>query len=235
MLEVSKLNAGYGKLHVLFDVDLTIEKNRLVSIVGPNGSGKSTLLKTIFGLTNVYSGKIFFEGKDITGFKPHVAARLGIAYLPQTDNIFSELTVEENLKMAAYTLKKEEAQERINEVIKLFPVLERKFKNKALYMSGGERQMLAIAMNLIRKPKLMLFDEPTANLAPIIATQILKTITSLVKDLGITVLLVEQNALRALEIADDAYLLVSGKVAFRGKANDLLTHSELGKMYLGIK
>ncbi|MDT7891893.1 MAG: ABC transporter ATP-binding protein [Thermoproteota archaeon] len=235
MLEINKLNAGYGKLQVLFDVNLKIERNKLTAIVGPNGSGKSTLLKTIFGLTNIYSGEIKFEGKDITRIKPHEVARMGIAYLPQLDNAFTELTIEENLKMAAYTLEEREARERIKEVLELFPVLNKKFKTKALYMSGGERQMLAIAMNLIRRPKLMLFDEPTGNLAPIIVNQILDTIVKLVRDNGITVVLAEQNALRALEISDKAYLLVGGKVAFEGTSKDLLEHSELGRLYLGLK
>lgn len=235
MLEIKNLNAGYGKLQILFDISLNVEKNKLTAIVGPNGSGKSTLLKTIFGLTNVFSGHIFYEGKDITNIRPHVAARIGIAYLPQVDNVFTELTIEENLKMAAYTLDNKIAKERIYEVLELFPVLRKKYRNKALYMSGGERQMLAIAMNLIRRPKLMLFDEPTANLSPLLAEQILNTIVKLVKEFDITVVLVEQNAFRALEIADNACLLVSGKVAYIGSSKELIANSELGRMYLGLK
>ncbi|HLI46619.1 MAG TPA: ABC transporter ATP-binding protein [Geobacterales bacterium] len=235
MLEIKNISAGYGKLQILFDVSISVEKNKLTTIVGPNGSGKSTLLKTIFGLTNIYSGKIFFEGKDITNIKPHIAARMGIAYLPQVDNVFTELTIEENLRMAAYTLDTETAKERIKEMLDFFPVLQKKYKNKALYMSGGERQMLAIAMNLIRRPKLMLFDEPTGGLSPLLAEQILSTIVKLVKEFNITILLVEQNALRALEIADAAYLLVSGKVAYGGSAKDLIANSELGRLYLGLK
>jgi len=235
VLEIKNISAGYGKLQILFDVSISVEKNKLTTIVGPNGSGKSTLLKTIFGLTNIYSGKIFFEGKDITNIKPHIAARMGIAYLPQVDNVFTELTIEENLRMAAYTLDTETAKERIKEMLDFFPVLQKKYKNKALYMSGGERQMLAIAMNLIRRPKLMLFDEPTGGLSPLLAEQILSTIVKLVKEFNITILLVEQNALRALEIADAAYLLVSGKVAYGGSAKDLIANSELGRLYLGLK
>jgi ABC-type branched-chain amino acid transport systems, ATPase component len=191
--------------------------------------------KTVFGLTNVYSGNIILEGKDVTKIRPHQAARIGIAYLPQTDNVFSELTVEENLKMAAYTLKKEIAEERIKEVLDFFPTLKRKFKDKAATMSGGERQMLAIAINLIRSPKLMMFDEPTANLAPIVVKQILDSIIKLCEEHGITVVLVEQNAMRALEVADKAYLLVSGRVAFSGQPKELLEHKEFASMYLGIK
>lgn len=235
MISTKNLNAGYGKLQILFDINLEIEPKKITAIVGPNGSGKSTLLKTIFGLTNVFSGNIFYEGKDITRIKPHIAAKIGIAYLPQVENVFSELTIEENLKMAAYTLNEEEAEKRIKEVLDFFPVLKKKYKDKAKTMSGGERQMLAIALNLIRSPKLMMFDEPTANLAPIIVKQILDSIIRLCEENGITVVLVEQNAIRALEVADKAYLLVSGKVAFEGSPKELLEHKELSSLYLGLK
>jgi len=235
ILKVINLNAGYEKFQVLFGVNASLEEKKITAILGPNGSGKSTLFKTIFGLTNIYSGKIIFDGKDITGIKSHIAARIGIAYLPQTENVFSELTIKENLLMAGYTLKKEELEDRINEVLEIFPVLKRKYNNKAYTLSGGERQMLAIAMNLLRKPKLMLFDEPTANLAPVVVKEILNIIISLKDKYGITIGLVEQNAIKALEISDNVYLLVGGKVIFEGKPEELLSDKELGKLYLGLK
>ena len=235
ILKVINLNAGYEKFQVLFDVNVTLEEKKITAVLGPNGSGKSTLFKTIFGLTNIYSGKIIFDGKDITGIKSHKAARIGIAYLPQTENVFSELTIKENLLMAGYTLKKEELESRISEVLEIFPVLKRKYNNKAYTLSGGERQMLAIAMNLLRKPKLMLFDEPTANLAPVVVKEILNIIVSLKDKYGITIGLVEQNAIKALEISENAYLLVGGKVIFGGKPEELLSDKELGKLYLGLK
>jgi branched-chain amino acid transport system ATP-binding protein len=159
---------------------------------------------------------------------------MGIAYLPQTDNVFASLTVKENLKLASYSLSKEEREKKIEEVVEMFPVVKKKLSQKAITLSGGERQMVAIAMSLIRSPKLMLFDEPTGNLAPIIAKQILETITFLSRELGITVVLVEQNARRALEISDYSYLLVSGRINFEGNPKDLLGHKELAKLYLGL-
>jgi branched-chain amino acid transport system ATP-binding protein len=234
MLRIENLNAGYGKFQILFDVNLKIEPKKITTIVGPNGSGKSTLLKTIFGLTTVFSGRIIYEDKDITKTKPHIRAKMGIAYLPQTDNVFTSLTVKENLKLASYSLNKEEREKKIEEVVEMFPVVKKKLSQKAITLSGGERQMVAIAMSLIRSPKLMLFDEPTGNLAPIIAKQILETITFLSRELGITVIIVEQNARRALEISDYSYLLVSGRVNFEGNPKDLLGHKELAKLYLGL-
>lgn len=234
MIRTEQLNAGYGKLHVLYNVDFEAPRREVTVIVGPNGSGKSTLLKAIFGLATIYSGKIIYENVDITKRPPHEKARLGLAYVPQTDNIFSTLTVEENLKMAGYLLDKKELRDRIDLTLELFPILKDFMKRKAGTLSGGERQMLAIAMALIRNSKVLMIDEPTGQLAPKIATTIFSKIIELRDKLGLTVILVEQNARKALEIGDKAYLLVSGKVVFNGKARELLEHRELGKLYLGI-
>ncbi|MCS7095371.1 MAG: ABC transporter ATP-binding protein [Thaumarchaeota archaeon] len=235
MIELKDLEAGYGPLHVLFGVTATYAPRLITSIVGPNGSGKSTLLKTIFGFTKVFAGQVIFDGIDITGRPSHHVARLGIAYLPQTDNVFANLTVRENLTMATYGMGKESARERLEEVIASFPILERYWRRKAGTLSGGERQMLAMAVALIRRPKVILFDEPTANLAPKIAKTVIDKIAELRDELGITVLLVEQNALRALEYGDRAQLLVSGRLVFDGSARELLESKELGRLYLGLK
>ncbi|MCS6787927.1 MAG: ABC transporter ATP-binding protein [Aigarchaeota archaeon] len=235
MIELRDLEAGYGPLHVLFGVTTSYAPKLITSIVGPNGSGKSTLLKTIFGFTKVFSGKVIFDGIDITGKPSHQVARLGIAYLPQTDNVFANLTVRENLMMATYGLDKELARERVEEAMASFPVLERYWRRKAGTLSGGERQMLAMAVALVRRPKVMLFDEPTANLAPKVAKAVLDKIAELRDEYGITVLLVEQNALRALEYGDRAQLLVSGRLVFDGPARELLESRELGRLYLGLK
>ncbi len=235
MLVVEGLNAGYGKFHVLFDVALKAEDKEITVIVGPNGSGKSTLLKTIFGLTTIYSGNIKLDGEELTGYQPHEIARIGVAYLPQVENVFVNLTVRENLVTASYSLRKEEVEDRVEEVINMFPVLREKMNKRARTMSGGERRMLAIAMSLLRRPKLMMFDEPTTDLAPKLARQILKKIVSLRDELGMSVILVEQSARRALEIGDKAYLLVDGKVNFEGTPEELLKHPRLSKLYLGIE
>ncbi|WP_456469287.1 branched-chain amino acid ABC transporter ATP-binding protein [Archaeoglobus sp.] len=234
MLRTVKLNAGYKELHILFDVDAEMGKNKITAVVGPNGSGKSTLLKSIFGLATIHSGQVFFNGGEITGYPPHARTKMGIAYLPQTDNVFANLTVEENLKIAAYTLDKDEVKSRINTALDVFPELERFMKRKAGTLSGGERQMLAMATALVRKANVLMLDEPTAQLAPKFAELIFDRILKLRDDLKLTILLVEQNVQRALEISDDAYLLVSGRVAFRGKADDLLEHEKFEKLCMGI-
>lgn len=234
MLKVDHVSAGYGNLQIINDVSLHALANRITVIVGPNGSGKSTLLKTIAGLTNLYQGEISVDGMVISKLPPHEVARLGIAYLPQTQSTFTHLTVAENFKMAGYTVKTEDFGDRVQRSLELFPKVASFMTTKVSNLSGGERQMVAMCMALLRKPNTILFDEPTANLAPIIAKQVLETITRLSENSGIAILLVEQNATRALEIAQYAYLLVSGGVAFNGPAKDLLEHKELGRLYLGL-
>ncbi len=210
------------------DKDITV-------IVGPNGSGKSTLLKTIMGITQVYSGKILFNGRNIQGLPPHVVTRLGIAYLPQVDNVFANLKVKENLLMAGYSLGRNEAKERAQEVLGEFPFLKGYLNRRAGTLSGGERQMLAMAMAMMRRPKIMLFDEPTGSLAPKMAIEVLDKIVKLRDDHGITLVLAEQNARRALEHGNEAILLVSGKVMYEGNSQELLKHPELGQVYLGVR
>jgi len=220
---------------VLFDINAKAEDKEITVLVGPNGSGKSTLLKTIMGITQVYSGKILFNGDNILGRPPHAVTKLGIAYLPQVDNIFTNLKVRENLVMAGYILKGNKAKERIQEALEDFPVLKGYMDRRAGTLSGGERQMLAMAMAMIRRPQIMLFDEPTASLAPKIALEVLNKIIDLRDNHNMTVVLAEQNARRALDHADQAILLVSGRVMYEGDSKELLNHKELGKVYLGIK
>ena len=234
MLNVEDIFAGYGKLQILNGVTLTAKPKEITVIVGPNGSGKSTLLKTIAGHTTVYGGTVKHDGQEITGMASHKIARSGIAFLPQTDNVFTNLTITENLKLAGYTIDQNDYRTRLKRIFQLFPQLSAYTNTKALSLSGGERQMLAMALALIREPNIMMFDEPTANLAPRIATQVLNIISSLAKEIGLTILVAEQNARRALEIGDIAYLLVGGKNAFVGTARELLEHKELGKLYLGV-
>jgi branched-chain amino acid transport system ATP-binding protein len=234
-LSVDGISAGYGKLQILSDISLAATPGQLTIVVGPNGSGKSTLLKSIAGLTSIYSGTVILDGRTISHLPSHVIARSGIAYLPQTDSTFANLTVAENFKMAAYTVSKKDFDDRIKDALNIFPQLEGYIRTKVVSLSGGERQMVAMTMALVRKPQVILFDEPTANLSPKYATQVLKTIQSLAKDRGLTIVLVEQNAKRALEIGDSAYLLVGGRNAFKGTAKELLSHQELAKMYLGVK
>ena len=220
---------------MLFDINAKAEDKEITVLVGPNGSGKSTFLKTIMGITQVYSGKILFNSDNILGKPPHAVTKLGIAYLPQVDNVFTNLKVRENLVMAGYILKGDEANERVQEALEDFPVLKGYMERKAGTLSGGERQMLAMAMATIRRPEMMLFDEPTASLAPKIALEVLNKIIDLRDNHNMTVVLAEQNARRALEHADKAILLVSGRVMYEGDSKELLNHKELGKVYLSIK
>ncbi len=235
MLQVEGASSGYGNLHILTDISIRAEAGEVTVIVGPNGSGKSTLLKTIAGLITLYQGTITLDGQPISHLPPHEIAHRGLAYLPQTESVFTQLTVAENIRMAGYTIPPTEIGDRLKSVLEMFPQVDKYMKTKVQNLSGGERQMVAMSMALLRKPSVVMFDEPTANLSPKLATQVLKTVGSIAKDLGLTVVLVEQNAKRALEIGDKAYLLVSGKRAFEGKASELLSHSELVRMYLGLK
>jgi len=234
-LRIEKVSAGYRNLHVLFDASSSMEDEKITVLVGPNGSGKSTLLKTIMGITEIYSGDIYFNETKIIGLPPHEITKLGISYLPQVNSTFANLTVKENLTMAGYILGKEEANERAKKALEDFPVLVGYNNRRAGTLSGGERQMLAMAMAMTRKPKVMLFDEPTASLAPKVAFEVLSEIRKLRDDFKMTVVLAEQNARRALEMGDRAVLLVGGRVMYEGGSKELLEHKELGKVYLGIR
>ena len=234
IIKVKNLNAGYGKLQILFDVNATIEKGKITTVVGPNGSGKSTFLKTLFGLTRIYSGEIIFKDKDITKVPPHQKARMKIAYLPQTNNVFANLTVEENLKIAGYVLDKDKVKERIEVALSVFPELKDIMKRKAGTLSGGHRLFLAMGRALVRDAEVLMLDEPTAQLAPKLAELIFEKIIEMRDDFGLTILLVEQNAKRALEISDNGYMFVSGKVAFEGTAEELLNHEKFKEYSLGI-
>jgi len=234
IMKLENVNAGYEKLQTLFDVTLEVPKGKITVIVGPNGAGKSTLLKTMFGLTKVYSGKVIFDGKDITKLPPHERAKLGMAFIFQLNNIFAELTVKENLRLAGHDLPKEVFEERVQEVFETFPRLKERLYQKAGTMSGGERQMLAMAIGIIRKPKIFLIDEPTAGLAPKLAKEVLGNVKRL-NEQGYTVVLVEQNVKAGLEIGDKGVLVVSGRIAFDGPAQELLARKDLARMYLGIR
>lgn len=235
MLSVKNVSAGYGKLQVLTDISMEAKEAGVTVVVGPNGSGKSTLLKTIAGLTNIYQGAVILNGNAISKLPPHEIARKGLAYLPQTESTFTQLTVAENIKMAGYTVSRSDVPARLETALETFPAISKYMGSKVQNLSGGERQMVAMAMALMRKPTVMMFDEPTANLSPKLAIQVLKTIEALSRDRGITIVLVEQNARRALEIGDRAYLMVGGRNAFSGEAKELLAHKELAQMYLGLK
>lgn len=235
VLEIRNLYSGYGKLQVLFDINMDVKEGSITVVVGPNGAGKTTLLNTIAGLTTIYKGSIKYYGKEIVGVSPHKIAKMGISYLLQMKNIVSNLTVRENLILGGYLLPNDEVEDRINEVLDLFPKLKEFIDRKAGTLSGGERRMLAIAMALMRRPKLLMLDEMSTDLAPILVKMMMKKVVELRDELDITILLVEQNAKQALEIGDYAYLLVSGELRYEGDPKELLEHPEFAKLYLGVK
>ena len=248
-IRVEDVYAGYGKLEILHGVTVEARPGELVAIVGPNGSGKSTLLKTIMGFTSIYRGRIVLGERDITRLPPSAKPYHGVAYVPQVGNVFSTLTVEENLKLSRIVFEararrgelgekarrepRRAFEEKLSEIYERFPILRERRWQKAGTLSGGERQMLAIAKALLTEPRVMLLDEPTAALSPKAAEEVFQLIRS-IADSGITVLLVEQNARRALEIADRGYILVQGQVAYEGSSKEILSHPELGKLYLGL-
>lgn len=234
LLETRRLNAGYGALRVLFDINFSAEDKKITVVVGPNGAGKTTLLNSITGLATIHSGEVLFKGRRINGLSPHTIARIGIAYVPQMGNIFSNLTVHENLVLAGYLLPEERLRDRVEYVFSLFPVL-REFRNRrAGTLSGGERRMLAIGMALMREPEILLLDEVTTDLAPKIVKRVLETVVELRDKAGLPIVLVEQHAARALQIGDKAYLLVSGSIRYEGDPQELLRHPEFSRLYLGI-
>ena len=248
-LRVEDVYAGYGKLEILHGVSIEANPGELVVIIGPNGSGKSTLLKTIFGFTRIYRGRVILGDRDVTKVPPNRKPYLGISYVFQTDNVFPDLTVRENLELSKIVfmararsgeLGEEAARDpekafrrKLEEIFETFPRLRERLSQRAATLSGGERQMLAIARALLQEPRVMLLDEPTAALSPKAAEEIFDIVSEIARS-GLTVLLVEQNAKRALEIGDRGYILVQGKVAYHGPTKEILSHPELGKLYLGL-
>jgi branched-chain amino acid transport system ATP-binding protein len=226
MLEIKNLNTGYGKKQVIFDVSLNVEQGEIVSLIGPNGAGKSTILKAICGLIPSWSGEIIFEKKKLNGNEPPKNLNLGISFCPQGNRVFDQLSVEENLEIGGYILKKKKANERIEEVLEIFPVLKERLKQDASSLSGGEQQMLAVARALIPQPKILLLDEPSLGLAPNLVKDLLDKFVELNKKLGITILIVEQKVNDVLKISDRVYSLKLGKVEFEGKSRELVVNKE---------
>lgn len=230
MLTVESLSSGYGQMNVVNDVSINISPGEIVVIIGPNGCGKSTLLKTIFGMIKPYSGKMIFKGEDITGSRPFDLVGKGMGFVPQTDNVFPNLSVMENIEMGGYLEKKPD----FSEIFDFFPILHDKKKEKARSLSGGERQMLAMARALMTRPGLILLDEPSAGLAPKMVGVLMEKIKEIGKRRS-SVILVEQNVKSALSIADRGYIMVMGRKVFEGKADEILDHKEIGRLYLGKK
>jgi len=233
MLKIEQLNVHYGVIHALRDVTLEVEEGKIVSLIGSNGAGKTTLLRTISGLIKPTSGTMMYLGQDIVTQKPQLLPAQGLVHVPEGRKIFSGLTVYENLLMGAY-LRKDKAgiAEDLKKVYDRFPILADRRNQDAATLSGGEQQMLAISRALMARPKLLLMDEPSMGLAPLLV----KEIFNIIKEInagGTTILLVEQNAMQALKIADQAYVLETGNIVLSGTGQELLSSPEVQKVYLG--
>jgi branched-chain amino acid transport system ATP-binding protein len=232
VLEICNLVAGYGRTEVLHGISMAVRAGEIVTMVGANGAGKSTTLRSIFGLTDVRGGTIQFKGRSITGLRPHRVVTHGLALVPQERSIFPTLTVLENLEMGGYTMHRDVVHERAEKVFQRFPRLRERHQQKAGTLSGGERQMLAIGRGLMTDPDLLMLDEPSLGLAPMIVEAVFEQI-QLIHASGTTVFLVEQNARRALSIADRAYLLELGRIRHQGSGQELLDDPEVQRAYLG--
>ena len=222
---------GIGGENILNDCSVSVNKGEISVIVGPNGAGKSTAMKAMLGMLKLNQGKVFLDGKDISNFSPQDRVASGISFVPQTMNIFNELTVRENLEMGAY-LREDDLDETFEEMYSLFPILCEKKEQMAGELSGGQRQQVAVGRALMTKPNVLMLDEPTAGVSPVVMDELFDKIID-IKKTGVAIIIVEQNAKQALNIADFGYVLVAGKNKFTGKGSELLNDAEVRKAFLG--
>lgn len=232
MLTITNLKSGYNGMEILHGIDLEVKPGEIVVLIGPNGAGKSTVLKSIFNLCEIYAGKIIFKNKDITKLPTYQLIYEGISYVPQGRQIFKNLTVKENLEMGAFIMKDGELIKRnMNDVFEKFPFLKEKQNDYAFTLSGGEQQMLAIGRALIQDPELLLLDEPSLGLSPKMQKEIFEKIKEINKE-GVSIVMVEQNAKKAVEIADKTYVLEDGKIALKG-GKEILEDKRIKEIYFG--
>lgn len=231
LLQVREVVSGYGETEILHGVSIAVDEGEIVTIIGPNGSGKSTLLKTIIGLVQAKKGRVSFRGEDVTGVAPESIVRKGISYVPQSSNVFPSLTIHENLEMGAF-VRTDDFRQRIAEVYELFPDLAERPRERAGRLSGGQRQMLALARALMLDPVLLLLDEPSAGLAPNLVTLVLEKILGINRT-GVAIVLVEQNAHEALRLSKRGYVLAMGQNQLEDRGEKLLDNPEVARLYLG--
>jgi ABC-type branched-subunit amino acid transport system ATPase component len=231
LLDIRALHSGYGEANILKGIDLRVEPNEIVVIVGPNGAGKSTVLKSLFGLAVVHQGEILYSGQNITHLRSDKLVRLGICYVPQSQNVFPTLSVQENLEMGAF-VRRDDFRGQLSQIYDLFPPLQEKRHQPAGTLSGGQRQMVAMGRALMVKPQLLLLDEPTAGLSPRYVEQIFEIIGD-INRLGVSILMVEQNAKPALRQADRGYVLATGTNRYEDTGANLLNNPQIAEMFLG--
>jgi branched-chain amino acid transport system ATP-binding protein len=232
ILKIEDLNCSYGQIQVLTNINLSIKKGEIVSLIGANGAGKTTLLKVISAIKSISSGNIRFNQIDITNYKSDQRVKLGIAQVPEGRGLFDVLSVEQNLLLGAYTRNDDQVYQDLEKVYKRFPILEEKKDHYAGTLSGGQQQMVAVGRALMSRPKLLLLDEPSMGLAPVIVQDIFNTIQEL-KDMGVTIFLVEQNASLALKTSNRAYVLENGQIVYHGISSQLLNDEHIKQAYLG--
>ena len=234
-LQIKNLNAGYGKMEILHNFDLLVDKAQSLCLIGPNGAGKSTILHSIYGFTNIFSGQIEIDGKEITNLTPAEKLKsVGIAYILQDNSVFPDMTVEENLLMGGYIKDKtEESFEEAERVLQKYERLKNRRNQPAKVLSGGERRLLEISRALVMKPSILLVDEPSIGLEPKYIEMVFEILGDLQKNEKKTIILVEQNAKKGLEFADIGYVLVSGQTAIAGKGDELLSNPDVGRLFLG--
>jgi ABC-type branched-subunit amino acid transport system ATPase component len=231
LLDVRGVTSGYGQMTILHEISMRVDAGEAVTLIGPNGAGKSTLLKTIFGLLIPTEGRVYFEDTDITGLTPPALVRRGISFVPQVDNVFPSLTVQENLEMGAF-VRGDSFAGRLEEIFTFFPSLRPKHKQRVSGLSGGERQMVAMGRALMLDPRLLLLDEPSAGLSPRLVGTVFEKIAE-INQAGVALLIVEQNARQALRLSHRGYVLASGQVRLEGEGERLLNDDEVGRLYLG--
>ena len=233
LLKVDEITCGYGDMQVLTDVSIEVKHGEIVSIIGPNGAGKSTVMKAVFGLLHPWTGKIAFDGIDISRHEPYQIVETGMCYVPQVANVFTELTVDENLDMGAFVRSDDQVGQRKQQIFELFPRLYERRRQKAGKMSGGERQMVAMGSALMLDPKLILLDEPSAGLAPKMVDHIFERIVHVNRQFNVAVMMVEQNAKQSLQMAHRGYVMASGENRVEGTGEELLNDPDVARLYLG--
>ena len=231
VLQAKNLTAGYGETDILHEVSVELNEKEIVSIIGPNGAGKSTLLKTMFGILRPREGMVELGEEEVTGLSPDKIVRRGMSYVPQVDNVFPSLTIQENLEMGAF-IRTDDYGDKLQEIYELFPPLSERRNEKVGKLSGGQRQMVAMGRALMLDPKVLLLDEPSASLAPILVGMIFERIVSINKT-GVAIMVVEQNARETLKISDRGYVLATGRKVFEDTGKAILENEEVGKLYLG--